>query len=83
MGRICFFIAPESETITAVKVDEAGSELKLGTPQALFRAHGVGYRLGMYDVSPDGQRFLIDGETDSISDTALTLVLNWDAELKR
>jgi hypothetical protein len=37
---------------------------------------------GGYDVSPDGQRFVIAYETGQ-PDTAITLVVNWDAEVKK
>jgi hypothetical protein len=37
---------------------------------------------GGYDVSADGQRFVIAYETGQ-SDKAITLVVNWDAELMK
>jgi len=51
----------------AVSVEESGQELKLGTPHALFKALGIGYRLGVYAASADGQRFLVNGDPPTVS----------------
>jgi hypothetical protein len=38
--------------------------------------------IGAYDVTADGQRFIIAYEPEQLN-TAITLVENWDAELKK
>jgi hypothetical protein len=35
-----------------------------------------------YDVSPDGQRFLINKDVGEVTAPSLTIVLNWPAELQ-
>ena len=71
--------------LQSVSVQEAGQELRLGSPHTLFAAHGIANRLSPYDAQADGQRFLISGgaEPVTMNQTALTLVANWDAELKK
>ena len=80
-GRELFFFAPQTSNLMAVNVEE-GPELKLGTPHALFPVHGIGWRLGLYDAAPDGQRFLTNGDMGPGKSVPLTLVVNWDAQLK-
>jgi hypothetical protein len=70
----------------AVNVDEKAEEaISLGTPHALFRLpyspeaiFGSGY-----DVTADGQRFLITEANSPPGIVPFTLVTNWDAELKK
>jgi hypothetical protein len=82
-GKELFFLAPQNSNLVAVNVDETGQELRLGTPHALFQTLGVGYRLGVYATSKDGQRFLINGDTQTVRNVPLTLVLNWNAQLTK
>jgi hypothetical protein len=49
----------------------------------LFQVHAVGWRLGVYDAAPDGQRFLTNGDAEPANRVPLTLVINWDAQLKK
>jgi hypothetical protein len=44
---------------------------------------GIAYRLGVYDVRPDGQRFLVNTEATQISNVPLTVVFNWEANLQK
>jgi hypothetical protein len=53
------------------------------TPQALFSAPVAAVLGNLYDVTSDGKRFLFSGIYSSTGDVPLTLVMNWDAELKR
>jgi Tol biopolymer transport system component len=82
-GRELFFIDPHNGNLTVVSVESTGQQLKLGVPRVLFTTHGVAYRLGVYDVRPDGQRFLVNTEAPQISNFPLTVVFNWDANLRR
>jgi hypothetical protein len=67
-----------------------GADLRLGTPETLFRAPRWSIRLfadqsgGLqvttpFDVSPDGRRFFVRQRTEATQ--AATLVLNWQAML--
>ena len=58
-----------------------GSEIEVGTPQRLFHASMPGIGVP-YDVSADGQRFLVNlAEEEGAA--PLFLVVNWPAELKK
>ncbi len=67
----------------AVGVDEAGQELKLSGPRLLFAAHGIANRLGPYDAGLDEKKFLVNGNSEPLRSAPLTLVVDWDAELKK
>jgi len=70
------------DSMMAVNVDEKAEELSLGSPRTLFHlANNVGI-FGPYDGTPDGRRFLL-AETPPSGAVPLTLVTNWDAELKK
>ena len=56
-----------------------------GKPRVLFEGH---YMMGPsspanYDVSPDGQRFLMVKAREEATPTQINIVLNWADELKR
>ena len=71
------------EQMMAVDITTEPS-LSAGTPRLLFeRRYDVGPdRLTNYDVTSDGQRFLMI-KTDEEEPTQLNVVLNWFEELKR
>ena len=82
-GRELFFIAPDKSLMRAgIK---HGPELEIEVPQPLFVTqikHKLDYPL-QYDVSPGGQRFLINTLLEQEDATSITLILNWFEELKR
>ena len=82
-GRELYFIASDN-TLMAVPV-RAEDALEVGTPRALFN---LGPRTGTvfwhsYDVTRDGQRFLVARSVGANSGPALTVVVNWTAALKK
>jgi len=64
----------------AVKVETSGGSLAAGGARVLFDSHSYGV-FGRYDVSADGQRFVVVYEGNRPSST-LTAVVNWTADLK-
>ena len=74
-GKQIYYRSPDN-TIMAVDVNLDG-ELQLGVPQPLFSAPP-----GPFDVSADGERFLI-GVTASEDAAPLTVVVNWAAQLSK
>ena len=83
-GRDLFFIAPDKSLMRAgIKL---GPELEIEVPSSLFVTrikHSVDMSQPQYDVSPDGQRFLINTLIEEDAAASITLVLNWFEELKR
>jgi eukaryotic-like serine/threonine-protein kinase len=79
-GKELFYISADNKMMAA-EVKASGSSLEVGAIHALFatRPYGV---FGRFDVAADGQRFAVPYEAGQPS-AAITLVVNWDAELKR
>ena len=79
-GKELFYWAND-QMLTAVAVNPQGSEFQVGAAKPLFRLSSPA--LGMaYDVTPNGQRFLVNYVPEDTS-TPLTLVVNWPAEVKK
>ncbi len=56
------------------------------TPRLLFEGsyrYDPGSRFSNYDISPDGQRFVMVKETEDQETSQINVVLNWFEELKR
>ena len=64
---------------------EAGNALKTGRPESLFeRRHARGPNgVRNYDVSSDGQRFVMIQPGAQTPMTQINVVLNWFEELKQ
>jgi Tol biopolymer transport system component len=80
-GREIYYIGPDL-TLMAAEVDGTGSEFHVGSVKPLFRTHAVSNPAYAYDVTPDGQRFLINS-LEAEESTPITLVVNWNAALKK
>jgi len=86
-GRELFYLDGDL-TLTAVPVRAEGATFSFGNPAKVFdRKYYSGFNLGAYDVSPDGQRFLMIKEDRATEQAAapptnLIVVLNWTEELK-
>jgi Tol biopolymer transport system component len=82
-GKELFFISTDRR-IVAVPV-ERGAAPGFGPPVALFSLPPSSTLLGAqtagYDVSPDGQRFVV--LTGGTTRPPLEMVVNWHADLKR
>ncbi len=84
-GKELFYLTGDDRVMMAEI--EAGETFRAGVPHMLFRAPGVNPLLPEnffhYDVSRDGQRFLIDVAAEESEQSPVTIVLNWQAELGR
>jgi len=78
-GKELFYVAPGDEFV-GVGVETLGNAFSLSEARPLFR-ETLAAAAFPYDVSPDGQRFLVNsfGETET---SPLTLVVNWKELLK-
>jgi len=81
-GKELFYMAP-GRKLMAVEV-KASSTFEVSVPQELFetRIAGATFRRG-YDVTADGQRFLIITQLEEEKPSPISVVLNWTADLKR
>jgi Tol biopolymer transport system component len=83
-GKELFYVAPDGKMM-AVDV-KASPTFEAEVARALFQTHRreavSSADMFSYDVSADGQRFLINAEVEGAASPPLTVVLNWTAELK-
>jgi Tol biopolymer transport system component len=79
-GKELFF-RDTNDILYACTVKRNGAEIEVGTPQRLFRVYlpGVGFP---YDVSPDGQRLLVNLAEEE-RQTPLRLLTNWPQGLRQ
>jgi serine/threonine-protein kinase len=86
-GRELFYL-DNDDILTAVTVNAGGSRFAAGSPTKVFStSYYSGYNLAAYDVSADGQRFLMIKEQRAVEDSPrqdrVIIVLNWLEDLKR
>ena len=68
--------------LTAVPVTMNGADVQLGRAESLFPMKPGAFFHRAYEVSKDGQRFLIAMPAQP-GGVAITVVLNWQAALKK
>ena len=68
----------------AVDIKTASSTFEVGAPKALFQTRLPGYPgpKNDYDVSADGQRFLINNLAEEATSTPISVVINCTSDLK-
>ena len=83
-GKEIFYLAPDKKLMSAM-VNGAGSAFEVGPVRPLFDTHAltIGNTGSMYDVSPDGKRFLVNTLAEEAAPAPITLVVNWPALLKK
>ena len=85
--ELFFANAPFSAALMAVEVDVSGPTPKMGVPQRLFSVDFPQRHPGgpprLYDVTADGERFLLSRPppSENASTTSITVVLNWTRAL--
>ncbi len=82
-GQELFYVATDGQMM-AVPVKTGGTTFVAGAPVALFKTHLMPLLFSNpseYDVTPDGQRFLIG--TLVGKPAPVSVILNWTAEVKR
>jgi Tol biopolymer transport system component len=84
-GKELFYISTDGK-LTAVPVTTDGATFTAGTSHALFDVEipetNQPYPTD-YAVTADGQRFLVNTVVDQPNRPALTVILNWNEELKQ
>jgi Tol biopolymer transport system component/predicted Ser/Thr protein kinase len=81
-GRELFYREP-SGRFMAVPVTLGAGSFEAGTPQPLFALRANATPGTHYDVTADGQRFVVSVPVQAEGTSPLTLVLNWPALLLR
>jgi serine/threonine-protein kinase len=80
-GRELFYRSPGGGTMMVVPI-ETEPTFTAGTPEVLFTGDYFVARNRNYDISPDGQRFLMLRRPETQPLTQLHVVFNWFEELK-
>jgi len=84
-GKELFYFSPESK-LMAVSVT-TGIHFDAGTPTVLFQANPremvATSEHVTYDISKDGQKFLINTQTKQSETMPMSVVLNWSARLNK
>ena len=83
-GKEIFYLAPDNR-LMAVAGDGRVAAFDVGAARSLFTMRPVNNQRFMYDVSSDGQRFLVNTPVDDSgpAQAPITLVINWPAIVKR
>jgi Tol biopolymer transport system component len=81
-GRELFYLTPDNH-LMAVEVNTEGV-FKAAAPKALFAASALSHDepFNSYDVTPDGQRFLVKTLWRPIPPTPIHVFVNWGAVLQ-
>jgi dipeptidyl aminopeptidase/acylaminoacyl peptidase len=84
-GRELFYLSADNQSIMTVPIDWSPT-FKAGNPSRLFSigadvAARFNTRGAVYDVTPDGERFLISVPTGEPESSRITVVQNWVASL--
>jgi Tol biopolymer transport system component/tRNA A-37 threonylcarbamoyl transferase component Bud32 len=84
-GKELFYLSADGKMM-AVTVT-TGASFKAGSPAALFQTHRRRplsfLDVFSYDVSGDGQRFLIATKVDEANAAPLSVLLNWASEIEK
>jgi len=83
-GKELFYLTPDRK-LMAVGVKVTATTFEAGRPRELFqtRAASASSVSSVYDVTADGQRFLIDTAVEAEGAPPITVVTNWAADGKR
>jgi len=88
-GKELFFLTPDGKMMAApVKPPAtASASFEAGLPVTLFQAYPrqpfSAFDYLSYDVSADGQRFLVNTKVDDHSSAPFTVILNWASEMEK
>jgi len=89
-GKEIFFLAPDGMMI-AVPVESSENFFRSGAPKPLFqtrlefapRINSEGLFMRQYDVTPDGQRFLLNQHVADATDAPITVIVSWPKLLQK
>jgi WD40 repeat protein len=80
-GKEIFYLSPDNK-IMAADVRRSGSSFEVGAVRALFETRPYRGSGAAFDVTADGQRFIVNYTAEQPT-AAITLVVNWTAEVKK
>ncbi len=82
-GKELFYMSPDRKIMSAA-VNPNGTTFEVSSPTALFQTQvDVAAATNRYDVSPDGQRFLMSSPIENTTSPPITVITNWLAGIER
>jgi eukaryotic-like serine/threonine-protein kinase len=81
-GKELFFVTPTGRMMAAA-VHTEGNEFQCDSPTPLFQTHPLPKTWNLYDVSPDGQRFLVNLPLEITSSNSISVFTNWTERLRQ
>jgi hypothetical protein len=81
-GKELFYFSPDGK-LTAAALNEKNGLLEAASVRDLYQTKAVPGTTDSYDVTPDGNRFLVNVIATEETPTPLNLVENWTAEFKK
>ena len=81
-GRELFYLSADTKMMAA-DLSVAAGNLRVGAVRSLFGTTLGGINGYLYDVTPDGQRFIVAQDFKKTSTMPLAIVTNWPVELKK
>jgi hypothetical protein len=81
-GKELFYISADQKLMAvAVKLD---GSFEIGASTPLFQTQVSGFNnSNRYDVTADGQRFLVNSPVETGKETPFNVILNWTSTLKK
>jgi serine/threonine protein kinase len=80
-GKELFYVAADG-SMMATPVKTGGNEFEFESPKPLFKTRMLPFNFHEFDVSHDGQRFLIGTRIGEPTAPPPTVILNWTALMK-
>lgn len=80
-GGELFYMTTDGR-IMSVTLRLSSGSVEAGKPQMLFQTRPIPKTWNLYDVTPDGQRFLVNIPLEWTSAVPITVVTNWTEKLK-
>jgi len=80
-GHELFYVSPDNK-LMAVSLKTGADTVELSTPRELFPLPAVDVGWNLYDLTPDGGRFLVLATPEQAAQP-LTVIVNWSALLKK
>jgi Tol biopolymer transport system component len=83
-GKELFYLTPDAKMMAAPVT--SGANFEAGAPVTLFQANPrelvATSEIAVYDVSKDGQRFLINTQVNTDAARPMSVILNWNTGMK-
>jgi Tol biopolymer transport system component len=82
-GRELFYLSPDRQ-LMSVDVNPAGATFEASSPKTLFQTQVDTANISnRYDVTPDGQRFLMSVPVENTVSPPITVITNWLAGIEQ